>query len=95
MKQYALIILEAQAEGNKKKNGYQIGEAVVGSGANGKKSKCSVENIGKSAEGQANGCEHADCTAAKNAARATLRSQVPKECHPYIESNSRCKKVNC
>ena len=59
-------MLEAQAEGiRKKKNGYQIGEAVVGSGANGKNSKCSVENIGKSAEGQANGCEHADCTAAK------------------------------
>lgn len=94
MKQYALIILEAQAEGKKKK-GYQIGVAVVGSGANGKKSKCSVENIGKSAEEPSNGCEHADCTAAKNAARATLRSQVPNECHRYIESNSPCEKVNC
>ena len=86
--------VEVEAEGKKKK-GHQIGTAVVGSGANGKKSKCPSGNVGKSATGQANGCEHADCTAAKNAARATLRGQVPSECHKYIQANSPCQKVGC
>ena len=90
-----IYLIEVEAEGKKKKKGYQIGEAVVGSGANGNKSKCPRENVGKSAEGQENGCEHADCTAAKNAAKATLRSQVPKECHKYIQANSPCRKVDC
>ena len=90
------LILDAEAEGKgKKKNGHQIGVAVVGSGANGKNSKCPAGNVGKSAEGQANGCQHADCTKAKNIARDALRNQIPKECHAYIASNSPCKKVGC
>lgn len=70
-----------------KNKGYQIGTAVVGSGANGKKSKCPSGNVGKSATGQANGYE--------NAAKATLRGQVPSECHKYIQANSPCQKVGC
>ena len=86
--------IEVEAEGKKKK-GHQIGTAVVGSGANGSKSKCPSGDRGKSATGQANGCTHADCTAAKNAAKATLRGQVHKECHKYIEATSPCRKVGC
>lgn len=85
VKQHALILLDVQAEAKKKK-GYQIG-GVVGSGASVKKSiKCSPESIGKSAACQESGCEHPDCTTAKNAARAALRNLglVPEECYPYI-----------
>jgi hypothetical protein len=87
------IIIEAEAEG--KKNGYQIGEAVVGSGANGKKSTCPNGVVGMSATGQASGCNHDDCTAAKGVAKAALRLLVPKECHKYIQANSPCKKIDC
>jgi hypothetical protein len=86
------IIIEAEAEGKK---GHQTSTATVGSGANGSKSKCPRGNVGKSATGQANGCSHADCTAAKNTAKANLRAKVPSECHKYIEANSPCKKEGC
>lgn len=67
----------------------------MGSGASSEKSKCPSEDRGRSATGRADGCEHDDCTAAKNAARATLRGQVDKECHKYITSTSPCAKHDC
>lgn len=87
--------VEVEAEGKKKKKGYQEGTAVVSSRANGKNSKCPKENVGISATGTANGCEHAHCTEAKNAAKASLRGQVPKACHGYVEANRPCKKIGC
>ena len=90
------LILDAEAEEKGKKiNGYQVGEAVIGSGANGKKSKCPSGNVGKGAQGRANGCAHTDCTTAKNNARAALRAQIPAECTPYIQSTRPCKKIGC
>ena len=66
---------------------------MVGSGENGKNSKCPKENVGASAEGQAKGCEHDDCTAAKNAAKATRWMQnVTNTSKPTAPA---CEAVDC
>ena len=58
---------------------------VSNSGAN-----CPASNVGTSATGYVKGMTHANCTAAKNLARANLRAKVPKGCAAYITSTNRC-----
>ena len=75
-----------------KKRRYQVGTATVSSNA---KAPCPSEDRGESAEAEQDGCQHDDCTAAKNAARAALIAEVDPNCHKYITSTKPCKKVNC
>ena len=89
---YALLI---QAEADIQ--GFQIGKAVVGSGAN-KDSKCKPF-VGKAATGRYDSCNHDGCTRAKNSGRNNLRNSrglrnLP-QCHKYIESNTPCQKFHC
>ena len=59
--------------------------SVTGQGA-----QCPAQYVGRTASGFVNGMTHANCTAAKNIARANLRAQVPQGCGAYITSGARC-----
>jgi hypothetical protein len=73
------------------KRKYQIGTAIVSNA----KDPCPVGDRGATATGEADGCEHEDCTEAKNAARAALRAEVDPACYKHIQSGRSCEKVNC
>ena len=75
-----------------KKRKYQVGTATVSYKA---KAPCPSDERGVTAEAEYDGCQHDDCTEAKNAARAALRNAVDPACHKYIESGGPCKAVNC
>jgi hypothetical protein len=59
---------------------------VTGQGA-----QCPAQYVGRTATGFVAGMSHGNCTNAKNAARATLRAQVPQGCAGYITSTARCR----
>ena len=84
---FAANILEFLLE--KKK--CSVGRAVVSQSGKG----CPSSEVGKSATGKAKGTTHADCTKAKNIARANLRAMVPQACYKYITSTAPCKIVKC
>ena len=84
---FAANILEFLLE--KKK--CSVGTAVVSKSGKG----CPSSEVGKSATGKEQGTSHADCTRAKNEARANLRKKVPEGCYKYITSTAPCKIVNC
>jgi hypothetical protein len=46
---------------------------------------------GKQASGVAPGCEHDNCTAAKQNARANLLTGIPAACGAYIQCNDPCR----
>ena len=76
--------------------GFQIGRAVVGDGANG--DTACRRYVGKAATGRYNGCNHNDCTKAKNNARNNLRNSrglKDADCDQYITSTAPCKKYHC
>ena len=73
--------------------GFQIGEAIVGSGAN-SVSKC-THYVGKKATGRYDSCDHQGCTEAKNKANENLRLGVEKDCRRFITSTAPCKKYHC
>ena len=75
-----------------KKRKYQVGTAIVSYQA---KEPCHGDDRGVTAEAEHDGCQHDDCTAAKNAAMAALRNAVNPACHKYITSTAPCKAVNC
>ena len=54
-----------------------VGTAVVSRSGDG----CPPSEVGKFATGQVRGTTHADCTKAKNIARANLRKKVPEGCY--------------
>lgn len=66
---------------------WQEGTACVSNNA----PKCPAQFRGACRTGRADGCSHDSCTAAKEAARASLRNVVPEECYPYIQSTAPCK----
>ena len=66
-----------------------VGRAVASQSGKG----CPSFEVGKSATGQAKHTTHADCTKAKNIARANLRALVPQACYKYITSTAPCKIV--
>lgn len=74
-----------------KARGKSIGTAIVSSQATG---DCPSSDRGASATGSAPGTDHAACTAAKNAARETLRGKVNKACPKYITSTKPCEVIN-
>ena len=84
---FAANILEFLLEKRK----CSVGTAVVSRSGDG----CPSSEVGKSATGQERGTSHADCTKAKNTARANLRAMVPQACHKYITSTAPCKIVDC
>jgi hypothetical protein len=50
-----------------------------------------VEYRGKTASGVAPGCEHANCTTAKQNARGNLLAGIPPACGAYIQCNDPCR----
>jgi hypothetical protein len=50
-----------------------------------------VEVRGKQASGVAPGCEHDNCTTAKQNARANLLTGIPAACGAYIQCNDPCR----
>jgi hypothetical protein len=50
-----------------------------------------VEYRGKQASGVAAGCQHDNCTTAKQNARANLLTGIPAACGAYIQCNDPCR----